>query len=254
LARVAVERELQALARSLLQPLGDLGRSVHLVLDPRLPDIPWEVLPQGDVPLAAAVALARRPAADVTASRGRRGQGTGVIISSEESLPALGREARHVAADGLLLRGRDATRAALAAALMQRRIVHVATHGVALADAPALGGVRLADGWFAAADVPARVGAAVVSLAACQTGAPPGPAGQAWDALPRALLRAGARWVLWTGGDVDDETTADLMSAFHPLGPLARVPHAFGRALAQVARDQGTVARLLPFRLSGGCS
>ncbi len=252
----ALSRRMARLSEVLLVPLGLAGNvastGLRLVLDARLPDVPWELLPTDSGPLAAATNMARTPAARLLARPRLRGRGTCVIVSGERALPAIEREARHVAAQGRILRGAAATREATRDALTSCRTVHFAMHGVAAPHAPALGGVRLFDGWFSAGHLPARVSADLVSLAACQTGAPPGPAAQAWGALPHALLRAGTRWVLWTAGDVDDETTADLMSEFHPVSDLDRVPERLGRALATLIERQGGAARLLPFRLSGG--
>jgi tetratricopeptide (TPR) repeat protein len=252
----ALDRRLAMLSDLLLTPLGLTREApaggLRLVLDARLPDVPWELLPTDSGPLAAAMPMARVPAARLPARHRLRGRGTRVIVSDERALPAIEREARHVGERGEVLRGPGASLAAARDALRSCRTVHFAMHGVAAPHAPALGGVRLFDGWFTAGHLPARVAADLVSLAACQTGAPPGPAAQAWGALPHALLRAGARWVLWTAGDVDDETTADLMSEFHPVSDLDRVPERLGRALATLIGRQGSAARLLPFRLSGG--
>ena len=251
----SLHRALEAVSALLLGPLAldvALQPTLQLVVDARMPDVPWEVLPFHGRPLAAHVALSRVPAARVPAATETHARGTRVFVSGERHLPAVAREARHVAAKGHVLRRGQATRQAAAEALGSCAVVHFAMHGVAAPLAPALGGVRLDDGWFTAADMPPRVAARLVSLAACQTGALPSPQAQAWGALPSALLRAGVRWVLWTAGDVDDETTADLMSAFHPIHDFNRVPDAMGRALEHVATQQGTVARLLPFRLSGG--
>ena len=254
-AERALNRALERLSGALLGPLSlDLAaqKALRLVLDSRLPDVPWEMLPLHGRPLAAQVSMARVPAARLPSRRRVDVAGTRVVVSGEQDLPAIAREARHVAGDGDVLRGGTATCEAAVRALSSCSVVHLAMHGVAAPHAPALGGVRLADGWLTAADMPERVGAELVSLAACQTGAPPSAAAQAWGALPAALLRAGVRWVLWTAGDVDDETTADLMSAFHPVSDFASVPEMLGQALERVAARQGTPARLLPFRLSGG--
>ena len=252
----ALARRLDGLSRLLLMPLGLTGdgapSALRFVLDARLADVPWELLPTDSGPLTAARNVARIPAARLPARPRQRGRGTCVIVSGERALPATLREARHVAGRGRVLREAAATREAAQHALMTYQTVHFAMHGVAAPHAPALGGVRLSDGWFTAGHLPPRIGADLVSLAACQTGAPPGPAAQAWGALPHALLRGGTRWVLWTAGDVDDETTADLMSEFHPVSDLDQVPERLGRALHTLTLRQGSAARLLPFRLSGG--
>ncbi len=254
-ARAACDATLQRLSDHLLPglALSHFGAGVRLVLDPRLPDLPWELLPTGDGrPLAVVHSVARVPAVRLPRRRLLSGSGMTVIAAGETGLAGISREALRVSKGARLLRGPAARRDRVTEALCSRRVVHLAMHGVAAPDAPALGGVRLADGWFTAADVPERVATEVVSLAACQTGTPQTAAGRAWGAIPYALLRSGTRWVIWTSADVDDETTADLMSAFYPLGDMHDVPDAFGRALAQVWERRGTPAGLLPFHLSGG--
>jgi hypothetical protein len=253
-ARDAFDDALLRMGAALLDPLRpfDAGEPVRFVLDARLPDVPWELLPLDEGPLSVACAFARIPALRVPSRSRARTQGSTVVAMGERGLPGAWREALTIGRGATLLHGEAATRAAVAQALESQRVVHLAVHGVAAPSAPALGGVQVADGWFTAADVPERVRAEVVSLAACQTGAPPGAAALAWGALPRTLMRAGAAWVLWTSADVDDETTADLMSGFHPVPDTKRIPRYFGQAIERVHGAQGTLARLLPFRLSGG--
>jgi CHAT domain-containing protein len=149
------------------------------------------------------------------------------------------------------IEGPAATRDAIRRVLAERDLVHVAGHGFEAPEAPALGGVRVADGWFSAEDVPERVAARLVVLAACRTGGAHGPAGHAWGGLPQALLAAGARHVLYTTSDVEDEVTADLTSALHAALPSAPPAAAFGQALERVAADRGHPGGLLAFRLTG---
>ncbi len=273
----AFARAMTRLGDSLIAPIvrrealgHDTPRAdLYFVLDERLGDLPWELLPVGGRLLAASRAVARVPALRLprrsTRTRSTRtkvGRGLAAIVAGEAGLDGARREARALRAYGDVFTGRGATLDAAVRALGERDAVHFAMHGVASTDAPALGGVRLHDGWLTSADVPARLSTQLVCLAACQTGAPPGPAAEAWGALPRTLLRAGVRWVLWTSGDVDDESTADLMAALYARLGTAQfddaepgtmdVPGAFGHALSMVADDQRTAARLLPFRLSGG--
>ena len=264
----ALTRAMERLGNALVAPLvEDEGTSafpsiarndaLYFVLDERLGDLPWELLPVGGRLLAATRVVARVPALRLPrrSTRTKSVRGMRAMVAGEQGLGGARREAHLLRAYGDVLTGPRATVQAATQALIACDTVHFAMHGVSSSDAPALGGVRLRDGWLTSADVPSRLATKLVCLAACQTGAPPGPAAEAWGALPRALLRAGVRWVLWTAGDVDDETTADLMSVFYArLNSLDGfdVPGAFGHALERVADDQGTAARILPFRLSGG--
>jgi hypothetical protein len=57
--------------------------------------------------------------------------------------------------------------------------------------------------------------------------------------------------VLWTLDDVDDAVTGRFMSRFHAARESEDDRVAFGRALAETAREEGHAAGVLPFRLSG---
>lgn len=251
-ARDAVDEELAALGRLVLEPLldvlGHMPTSWAWIPDPHAAHLPLEFLPLADgEALASHSATMRLPALHLAPRRRTAGRGAAAVLVGAQDLPGAQAEAAAVTSAPPL----EPSRAALTRALVRARVVHVAGHGYTPDDAPALGGVRLADGWFTAADLPARVGADLVVLAACRSGAavptPRVPVG----GLPRALLVAGARRVLWTAADVDDATSAALMAAFHGYRATLGVARAFGQALADVRRAEGTVARCLPFRCSG---
>lgn len=252
-ATAALERELEALAQRLLRPIRDgaSGTSIRLVADPALDPVPWEVLPFDGRPLAATRSFLRVPSLRVRGRRAPTGQGTTVIALGEDELPGVQQEARRMAARARVLGGARATRRAVADALASRDVVHLAGHGFDAPEAPALGGVRVADGWFASPDLPPSVASRLVVLAACRTGRAPGTPGLAWGGLPSALLGAGARYVLWTTQDVNDRLTADLMERFHVFVAEEDPPVAFGRALGSLIAETGHSAGLLDFRLSG---
>jgi CHAT domain-containing protein len=178
-----------------------------------------------------------------------------VVGVGEPDLPGVEREIQSISkASGAarVLAGPAATRAAVAHSLATARVVHLAGHGWEAEEAPPLGGVRVADGWFTAADLPADgVTADLVVLAACRTGRTRGHAGVAWGGLVTALISAGARRVLWTTDDVDDAATARLMTLFHEARRSGDDRSAFGSALARGAVESGHAGSVLAFRLSG---
>lgn len=245
--------ELGALAARWLPGLdaGNWPRRVHVARDPGVPDLPLELLPGPAGPLALCHDLLRVPAPALGAGRALAARGVCVVALGEADLPALVRELGAVRGPVERIEGAGATRAALQAALRTRAVVHVAGHGLDAPEAPPLGGIRVSDGWFAAADVPARVGARLVVLSACRTGLEQGAAGEAWGGLPAALLAAGARRVLYTTAEVDDDAAARLAVAFHARRAGRTAERAFGGALAEVAGRDGHPGRLLPFRLAG---
>ena len=253
----AVERILEALAQQLLVPLDAAAwpRDVRIVADPRLPDVPWELLPFEGRRLGETRRVLRVPAAAVRAPAGPRGEGTVLIGVGDPDLPGVEREVAAIAEAAGAVRihtGASATRAAVSDALRTARVVHVAGHGWAAEGAPPLGGVRVADGWFTVADLPVGgVGAELVVLAACRTGRETGRAAQAWGGLVTALLAAGARRVVWTDDDVDDEAAARLMTLFHRARNQSDTDTAFGEALARGGVEAGHLGAVLAFRCSG---
>ncbi|MCC7138663.1 MAG: CHAT domain-containing protein [Planctomycetes bacterium] len=254
----AVERVLGTLADHLLPAL-DADRwpdEVRVAADPSLPDVPWEMLPCCGGRLGEAYRVLRVPLGAAWARPRRTGEGTVVLGVGEPDLPGVAAELAAIAqaaGGATIVQGAQATRAAVAQALATARVVHVAGHGWDAEQAPPLGGVRVADGWFSAADLPpGGVAADLVVLAACRAGRAAGRAALAWGGLVSGLLSAGARRVLWSIDDVDDSATARLMTLFHTaraLGEDDRV--AFGRAAAKAAGEAGHAGAVLAFRLSG---
>lgn len=223
-----------------------------LVLEPTLPDVPFEVLPCGGSLLAHATRLVRVPALAARPATRPAQAGLAILALGETDLPGVADELRSLAGKGEAWAGAQATCAALSRALATHAVVHVAGHGFDAPEAPALGGVRLFDGWYGAADLPPSIGATLVVLAACRTGRRTGPQALAWGGLPSRLLAAGARHVLWTADDVDDATSARLTTLLHAgLAAGLEASTAFGQALAGVAAERGHLGTLLPFRLSG---
>lgn len=253
----ATERVLRQLADALLPALGvdAWPTDVRIAADPTLPDVPWEMLPHDGVRLGATRRLLRVPAGLSWARPRPVGRGTVVLGVGEANLPGVARELAEVAgaAGGArVVQGPEATRDAVAHALATAQVVHLAGHGWDAEQAPPFGGVRVADGWFTASDLPrGGVAADLVVLAACRTGRTAGRAALAWGGLVRALLSAGARRVLWTMDDVDDSATARLMTLFHEARRSGDDREAFGVAAAQAAAEAGHAGAVLGFRLSG---
>lgn len=252
-----VERILEALAARLLPALDATSwpAAVRVVADPRLPDVPWELLPFAGRRLGETHRLLRVPAGAVRARGVPRGEGTVVVGVGDPDLPGVEREVAAIAEAAGAVRvyaGAAATRGAVRDALRDARVVHIAGHGWAAEGAPPLGGVRVADGWFTVADLPPEgVGAELVVLAACRTGRETGRAAQAWGGLVTALLGAGARCVVWTEDDVDDEAAARLMTLFHQALKQGDTDAAFGEALARGGAEVGHLGAVLAFRRSG---
>ncbi len=111
-----------------------------------------------------------------------------------------------------LLLEEKATRANVARALSEAGLVHMATHGLYRADAPAFSYLELADGRLEAFDIARlKLDAATVILSACETGVGH-LSGNELMGLVRVFLYAGARSVLATQWVVDDEAMAAFVT------------------------------------------
>lgn len=133
------------------------------------------------------------------------------LIPGKEALKATGFEANR--------------EAATSPRLAEYRIVHFATHGVLNTRRPELSGVvfslfdergRRQDGFLRLHDVyNLRLGADLVVLSGCQTGLGKDLRGEGLVGLTRGFMYAGARRVVASLWQVDDESTAELMKRFY---------------------------------------
>lgn len=193
-------------------------RSVVVVADP--------VFDAQDERVRGAVRQARSaPMPDTTRAALARALG----VEQLPRLPLTRREAdalRRVAPDATALLGFEARReAVLGAALRDYRIVHLATHGLAHAEQPALSGVALSlvdergapqDGFLRLQDLyDLRLSADLVVLSACQTAYGRDLRGEGVVSFARGFMHAGATRVLASLWQVHDEATAALMAAFY---------------------------------------
>ncbi|MFP5281977.1 MAG: CHAT domain-containing protein [Actinomycetes bacterium] len=225
---------LAALYRLLLQPVaplleGALEDGLVIVPHRRLHSVPFAALHDGvgylveRCPVSMAPDLTNRP------SRPPRGGGALVVGVADARAPATEREALALAEllpGTRLLRGSAATAAAFARAVGGRAIVHLACHGLYRPVNPLFSSLRLADRWFAAAEVlDLDLEGALVTLSACESGrqgtGTAEPVGLAW-----AFLAAGADAVLASQWVVHDDVTADLMAAVYGHVTAGRAPAA----------------------------
>ena len=145
--------------------------------------------------------------------------GSVVVASPDAAAPAARVEAERVAAVlGASLFADDAASSDVLLALDRPACLHVAAHGRHRADAPAASGVRLADGWFRAAEFARlRLSGSTVVLSGCETGMSAVDAGDESHGLVRGVLAAGASDVVSSLWRIDDTATARFMERLHAL-------------------------------------
>lgn len=237
----AVAAALARLSNLLLVPLGRwIDDADRIVVVPHGPwhHVPFAALPWRGRPLVEHAAVTLVPALAVLRDPPPAATGRSAVFAvPDEAAPAVGVEAVRVAASlgAELVAGESATAAALEA-LDRPACLHVAAHGRHRPDAPAASGVRLADGWFRAAEFARlRLAGSLVVLSGCETGMTAIDAGDEPHGLVRGVLAAGATDVVSSLWRIDDDATARFMERFHELRAAGSAPSA---ALTAVQRER----------------
>ncbi len=241
--RIAAEtaRILDQLAAATLAPAAEvLRRARRLVIVPHgaWHRVPFAALSFDGAPLVASVPIVMAPAIAGLTARVARASGAPLVLAlADERAPTIVEEGRAVAASlpGAELLEGDAARCGALADGRAPSCLHVAAHGRFRSDAPAMSGVRLADGWLRAADFRRlRLDGALVVLSGCETGVSSVDAGGEVHGLVRGVLASGAAELLVSLWRVDDAGTARFMSRFHAMRSAGAGTEA---ALAQTQRE-----------------
>jgi CHAT domain-containing protein len=112
--------------------------------------------------------------------------------------------------------GAEATAAAFTTAASGSNILHLASHALFRQDNPLFSAFKLSDTWLNLYDIGAlRLPASLVTLSGCNTGASRVYAGDELMGLARGFLAAGAAALVVSLWAVNDEATAQLMTAFY---------------------------------------
>jgi CHAT domain-containing protein len=115
-----------------------------------------------------------------------------------------------------LLQDESATREAFVENSQVAEFLHIATHAVFRQDNPMFSSFKLADGWFTAFDLFSMVCQTnLVTLSGCQSGMSEVTGADDLLGLMRGFLYAGARSLLLSLWNVNDESTAILMARFY---------------------------------------
>jgi hypothetical protein len=214
--RGSLQAGLQRLDELLLRPLHVDGSPVVLSAGGGLAVLPWSLLPSRcGLPVvvtpSATAWLQARSAVRRTAVR--------VVSVAGPGLHRAEREATEVSRawpDAELLTGQAATAGAVAAALEQADVVHVAGHGSHQQESPLFSCLRLADGPLFAYELDAReTSADCVVLSACEAGLATVRPGDEGLGLTSVLLHLGSRSVLAGVARVRDDVAAAVMLRVH---------------------------------------
>lgn len=246
--RDAIQTHLGGLYEDLFRPLRRKLREEHLVIAPYgiLHQLPFHALHDGGRCLADEFTMSYAPSGGVLAACLRRpvseARGNLVFGIADARSPAIETEARRVAgllADAQLCLGEEATEERLRLAAPHTRVLHIATHGFFRRDNPLFSAIRLGDGFLSLFDLyRLDLRADLVTLSGCSTGLNTVVGGDELLGLTRGLLHAGARAVLLSLWDVQDDSTAEYMTTFYQRMAEGQTAAMASRAALQNLRNK----------------
>ena len=125
-------------------------------------------------------------------------------------------ELQRIAPGAVTLFGPEATTEAFRREAVSSSFVHIATHSIFRRDNPMSSAFRLADGWLSALDMYSiRCEANLVTLSGCSSGVSRVAGTDELLGLRRGLLYAGARSLLVSLWNLNDETASAFMKVFY---------------------------------------
>jgi CHAT domain-containing protein len=221
----AVQAHLRELYEQVIAPLRHLIDVRHIVIVPYGPlhSLPFQALFDGRQYLIDRFTVSYAPSASIYAlsySQPDTDVGPSLILGVEDAkTPYIREEAQAVAEivpQPQLFLGCDATERALRENGRRSRLIHIASHGYFRKDSPMFSAIRLADSYVSLYDLyHMNLPAELLTLSGCVTGLNVIAEGDELLGLARGLLFAGARCLLLSLWDVDDEKTAEFMKLFY---------------------------------------
>ena len=232
------------LLRGIEPKLGE--RALVIVPHRALHYLPFQALHDGDSYLIERREVSFAPSAVVLQQCLERPQSdfrTALLLGvADEQIPRVEEELQaldHVFAAVQRYAGGEATVEVLRRESGGVDVIHLACHAQFRSDNPLFSAVKLGDGWFTARDAYAlRLSCGLVTLSACETGMNAVAPGDELLGLTRGFLSAGSASVMMSLWTIDDEATAELMTAFYEeivqtKSPSAALRHAQIKLLRQ---------------------
>jgi CHAT domain-containing protein len=257
-ATLAHLRDLDA---RLLAPIRELFAGRHIVFVPHgiLHYLPFQALYDGEKYLIDSNTISYAPSASVYALCQRpfqRKGGTLVLGVPDAQAPLIRSEveAVHRALAGSELHVGDEVEHQLFFRMApESSLIHVATHGSFRPDNPMFSGIRLYDGYLYLYELyQMRLHADLLTLSGCATGLNVVAAGDELLGLIRGALYAGARSLLLSLWNVNDESTAHFMTAFYKIvGCGTSKAEAFALATRKLREDYPHPYYWAPFFIVG---
>jgi tetratricopeptide (TPR) repeat protein len=221
----STKHHLQELHRALFAPIADRIRTPHITIVPHgcLHLLPFHAFADGSQYVIDNFEISYCPSASILRYCLKKDDiedAAPCLIGVSDSItPFVEQEVRNLASIFLgsnVLLNSGATKSAFAEASRKASFIHIATHGVFRQDNPMFSGFKLADGWVTALDLFSMTCQTnLVTLSGCQSGMSLVTGSDDLLGLMRGFLYAGARSLMLSLWNVDDECTAKLMTLFY---------------------------------------
>jgi tetratricopeptide (TPR) repeat protein len=221
----ATRRRLQELYKNLIGPFVNEIKTPHLIIVPHgsLHFLPFHAFYDGAEYLIDKFEMSYAPSASVLKYCLEK---EAVVASSpllvgvaDDKAPLVDEEVRRLGSffpNARTLVNEAATRQAFVDESKVSSFLHIATHAVFRQDNPMFSSFKLSDGWFTAFDLFSMTCQTnLVTLSGCQSGMSEVTGADDLLGLMRGFLYAGARSLLLSLWNVNDESTTALMSSFY---------------------------------------
>lgn len=218
---------LRALYEELVAPVRPNPETRHLIIVPHgiLHYLPFHALHNGHDFLIDCHTFSYAPSAAVHAlcqsQAPASGCGSVVLGVPDTQAPLIQSEAEavhHALPDSELFVGACANRETFNQSVPGKRLIHIATHGNFRPDNPMFSGFRLSDGYVYLYELYSmRLSAELLTLSGCSTGLNVVAAGDELLGLIRGALSAGAKSLLLSLWDVNDQSTSLFMSSVYEM-------------------------------------
>ena len=216
---------LRELYERLMAPFIRDIRTPHIIVVPHglLHFLPFHAFYDGEKYLIDEHEVSYAPSASIKKYCLERGEIAGesplLVGVSDQNAPLIGEEIsrlNELFRDARVLDDAQATRAAFIENSKASSFLHIATHVIFRHDNPMFSSFKLADGWFTALDLFSIVCETnLVTLSGCQSGMNQVTGSDDLLGFTRGFLYAGARSLLLSLWNVNDESTTALMVNFY---------------------------------------
>jgi CHAT domain-containing protein len=242
------KRHLQELYRILVAPFVEHIRTPHVTIIPHgaLHFLPFQAFHDGSAYLIDQFEISYAPSASVLKyclHKAEIREAPPMLVGvKDDNTPFVENEISALAElfpNARILQDQLATRAAFTQNAARSSFLHIATHAIFRRDNPMFSSFKLADGWLTALDLfSMKCECELVTLSGCKSGVSHVTRSDDLMGLMRGFLYAGARSLLVSLWNVNDEATAALMTRFYKAWYQGSTKSNAMRSAMRAVRDE----------------